>query len=833
MKRGFCILFSAILAASLVFAIHPRAPAQAVSPPEPKAEKTDPLLENLEGADPEKGALAARDLLVQVVEAKSARSESYRIYLLKALDPGAIGLGGPGLTTAERLVGALGYTAGAGEPLPQEGRALVLKLIGAGPESLRKAVREAVASFARSELQGGESETFTVLVSMLKADPPPPPVALEEVSSILWLVDGKALLENLISALSRVKSKPRIEQGPYLLVLRERLDLDFPTPEDWERWWAENQDHPIEVILQNAHRQLRARQTELWQKVLRRIEGSLDPEAFLGAIADSLELDPTPELRGAAVEVLARFHDWLRDSKFPLDRNGAPTVEESRKAAFASRGLAMLLKFLDDADPRGFSSPRLRRKVLVALRSYAPHLERSPQDEAAVAAALLSGFRNVFPDGAGTPRGPSAGRNGDRGDVLELVRTAGALRIPGSRLYLERVLKEEAARGRPDLELVVETIGALGKVMERGVVRESVDLIMKCYRTNRDPADKAQRDIRKACVAALNLRIEDRQLRDDLRRFYTDEVLSAEDKSGRVPAILGLGILAKGGDREAAASLIGVLSRREQFDPVEVSAAVDAIAYLGGQEALDPLLRFIDKKDQPFADHVWRKTVSILKGQGLVLLKWSVSRILDAAFKEDHPEMGAVALRLLEEPELSIAISPERASSANAEEFVAYWEAMLARAKAFELSGSESQAAATLATLNDLAIKDGRMKGIRPQVEEELLREKARLDRLVEARSFLSRDPPEPPEAQAKKLVGVAEPSERAETRWRELRWMLLQVQGLKPTPEGAKVVDEVLASLSSSPSVWAEIAPETRTGYLKTLESLRDKLKVSATPGS
>ncbi len=790
------------------------------------ASKGDPYLENLEGVDKEKGALAARDLLAQIVEKKSPQSEEYRKYLRNALDPDRFTQNGQGLSVAERLVGALGYTAGAGQPFPEEGPELVLKMIGVGPENLRKVVREAVISFARAESQKGESPVITALGELLERNPPPPQVALKEVTGILWRVNSKQLLGNLIGILSRSKARPRSEVGPYIIELRELLGIDFSTIEEWVQWWAENRDDPIEVILEKASHQLRTRQADLWRKILERIKGTLNPEAYLGSLSDSLELDPSPELRVAVAEALGGFPDWLRDGKFPGTKDGEPALNESSKAVFVSNALNLLLKLLD-ADPNSVTSNRVKRQALVALRRFAAHLEKNPQEEAVIQGVLETRFRTIFSGSPEVPSLPETLMGSERADLVELVRTTGALRIPALRSYLECILRDQKERGLADRELIEESIVALGRLMGRVVVRDTIELIMTYFRANSDPS---RRDIRKACVVALNLRIEDSSLRDDVRRFYDEVLANSEDKVGRVPAILGLGILAKAGDLEAVASLAGVLSpsRRKDFELTEATAAVDAIAYLGGRPALEQLLPLLNEQDQQFTGHVWRKVVSNLKSQGVMILEWSLSWCLKKCYSTGEADWANVVMRLTDEPELATFLAPERANAANQEEFLAFWESILARAKALELTGNEPGASKALSMLQDLAVKNGRMKALRPQAEEELQKAQLRLKQLAEVRATLAKNPPPEPENQAKALLTLLLPEDDPEARWRRIHWIILQLQGLKRSPEALKIVETIHSTLSEpdGQGIWNEISPEARTRCLKNLELLLGKLK-------
>jgi len=791
-------------------------------------QKVDQTIENLKGEDAGKGAIAADNLLMEIVEKKSPRSREYLDFFRKALDPEGIPLDGPELRVPKRLIVALAYKAASRQPYPPEGPDLLLKLIqdGVGPESFRKVVREALATIARAEIKkDGRSRIADVLVALVQQNSSPSPIILNEVSSILWQVDGKDLLNQLIGVLSRKKASSGKEIGPYILQLRQILGINFSTIEEWERWWTENRESPIEVILEKVNIQMRGRQIELWQKNMERIKEALDPESYLGAINDSLELNPTPELQEAVAVALGGFPDWLRESKFTQKSNGTPVMEDSKKAAYTSRALALLLNLLE-ADSKTITPTGVKRKALVSLRKYAQHLAKNPQDEGAVVTLLDSGFRTFFPDGVDGNPLPHAVRSAARADILELIRATGSLQTPALKPYLKKILREEKTRGFSDRELIKESIAALGRMMERGVERESVELIMEYFRINPEP-DK--QDIRKTCVTALNLPIEDASLRGDVRQFYNEVLASSGDKTGRVPAILGLGILARAGDVEAIKSLEGVISpsRRMQFDPTEATAAVDAIAYLGGRQALELLLPYLDSKDQPFAGHVWRKVVSNLKGKDLKLLEWTLSWILDRSFLGDQTELAGILIRLMEEQELAPLFTPEKAKAASPEEFISYWEVIRSKAKALELVGNEEGAAAALAMLHDLAVKNGRMNHLRPGAREELVKEQLLLKRLGEVKAALAKTPPLEPEAQAKELLSVLDPGEKGVDRWRRLHWVMIQLQGLKPSPEAVLVVEQLRAKLSSpeGKAIWKEIPPETPPRYLKSLEILREKL--------
>ncbi len=807
----------------------------------------DPLIENLEGAEPEKGGLAARDLIAQIVQPQSPRRADYLAYLRKCLSPESIPAGNSGAASsgavysgavssgpaaaAERLVAALAYTASSGQPYPAEGAELVLRLAGFGPDGLRKTVRDALEAFVLAERRGGSSLTVNALGARIQADPPPAAAVLDEVSSVLWRVQGKELLQSLVSAISRNKANPKVDLGPFIQALRDRLGLGFSSAEEWERWWAENHETGIEVILEVAHRQLRVRAAEFWRRMYRRLENAGDPEALLGSIADIVEQELGWELRAAAVEALGAFPDWLRSGQAAPNR-GAGAPDESRWAATTSRALALLLKFLPAPGQPPQSAPEVRRKALIALRSYAAHLAKSPREEELVLAAIQEGFGRAFPElpAGGSNGGSGRGGGWSRADRLELVRTAGILHLQEIRPQIERLLPDGPMPSGTDGEFLVEAIGALGRILERKLVRESVERLVKVFRAYPEAADKTHRDVRKACVTALNLRIEDPNLRDLVRQFHIEVIANPDDRVGRVPAIIGLGILAKGGDADAVDALAELLQGRAQFEPSEVTAAADSLSYLGGRQSLEHLLPYLDAKDKPFNDHVWRKCVGILKGSGPDLLAWMLESIEEQAYRKDQVDLLATIVRLTEEKELAPSLAPERVATAGGDQFLAYWKCLRARSHALETAGDEKRAAGELTLLRGILIADAKIKDAHRSAEEELNRELARLTKKAELKAVLARGSALP-EQMPRDLLGLVQPSDPPESRWRELQWVRKQLQGRPASPDSLKLAEEMLVLLPAPAAqpLWRELDPAVRERFLKSLEAIRDQLKAAA----
>ncbi len=850
---GFSIGFLALVCClSPVFAL--QTPPVAKSPSEPATPSGalpgtlpagDPLIENLEGADSEKGALAARDLLAQIVQPQSPRRGDYLAYLRKCLSAesivsrssGAVASGAVYSTppaAAERIVAALAYTASSGQPYPAEGAELVLRLVGHGPDSLRKTVRDALEAFTLAERRAGGSQTIAALGALLQADSPPAAAALDEISSVLWRAQGKELLRSLVSAISRHKSNPQVDLGPFLQALRDRLGFGFSTPEEWERWWAENDKTGIEVILEVAHRQLRIRAAEFWRRMYRRLESAGDPEALLASIADIVEQEPGSELRAAAVEALGAFPDWLRSGQAAPNRGGPP-LDEARWGATTSRALALLLKFLPVPGQPPQSVPEVRRKALIALRSYAAHLSRSPREEELVLATIQEGFRRAFPELFGGDPAAGNGRGGGwtRADRLELVRTAGILHLQEIRPQIELLLPESSKPGGTDGEFLVETIGALGRILERQLVRESVERLVKVFRAFPEPGDKMHRDVRKACVTALNLPIEDPNLRGLVRTFHIEVLANPDDRVGRVPAIIGLGILAKGGDGDAVDALAELLQGRAQFEPAEVTAAADSLSYLGGRQSIEHLLPYLDAKDKPFSDHVWRKCVGILKGGGPDLLAWTLERIEEEAYRKDQVDLLSMILRLAEEKDLAPLLAPERISTAGSEQFLAYLKCLRSRSHALETAGDEKRAASDLTFLRGVLISDAKVKEAHRSVEEELNGELARLAKKTELKATLARSGPLPDQL-PRDLLGLIQASDPAESRWRVMQWIRKQLLIRTPSADSLKLADELLVLLpgEAAQPLWREIDLTMRDRYMKSLESIRDQLKAAGRPG-
>ncbi|MBI4582854.1 MAG: hypothetical protein HY717_02300 [Planctomycetes bacterium] len=825
---------------------------------------SDPLLADLYGSD-EKSSFAAQSLLLAILKgerpeaapAEQLKAKQYRKLLAGLLDRLNLANHEREIPVAEKAIAAMGYLASKDTPFP-EAAEHVLPLVGIGPENLRRVVREALLSSIRVEQDSlrqqkknvDEAPTLKKLSAKLHASLRAQGV-FEEVAHILWQVDRKILITQLLEGLLKNKNGAG-NPSAYVLELRGRLSIDFPTLEGWEKWWRENQGKGIETILASSRKIFQQRRVELWKRTFQRIKESANPERFLLVTNDTFELDFSREMRAAVLGELAAFPLWLRDTRFPKEMPGIGILDEAAKDKFLDRAVGLLLKILEGANSYRYVYLEIKRAAAAALPAYQSYLERKPEYTQRLSGLLLAELRQTIPHIPPLDPGPSSQDpevlnssfwdEGTRLYAVELIRTVGLLRLSNRDLvhHLEELIKRhlegppspEVFFWRNDLELISEVVAAVGRLAQGDP--EAIRLLLEIFDFHEKDIDKAWRDLRKACVTALNQPVNDTQLRGEVRKLYVNILDHPEDKSDRIPAIIGLGILAKAGDEDAVDFLLEVLDRREQFEANEITAVVDALAYLGGQRALWCFLGFLHVKDRPFSDLVWKKVVALLKGDNPQLLAWLVRQLEERSYRGQLSDHSEVLINLAKEPELQEFFSAEKLNLESAEPFLRFWECALARIRALEFLGQEEEARQRVSELGDLAVKNDKVKTYRPEVESELALLRSRIALKDKVKAALKGATLPPPEALAKVLLEVAASGgKEALDRWRNLNWILLQVQAIKASSQNALLAEQLHAALASGTAEawWEGIPKEARERFLKNLEAARDKLKVPAAP--
>ena len=454
-------------------------------------------------------------------------------------------------------------------------------------------------------MKPSETTTFSLLGNRIMTNMPPPRDVLGDAASILWELDGKALFRFLIEGLAKNAKvaadpgQPPRDLGGYVLELRARLRVDFPEVEGWQLWWKSNEGKSLESILDESAAAFDARRSQVWKKAFERFRESKNPELYLGALIDAFTPETSSDIRTLVMMELSAFPAWIRETTFAAER-----LDEARRDKLLAGGVDFLLKVLNGGNGFRYVSFVVKASAVDALGSYEIVVGRDAEIQRRVGSALETHLADATRPLRGGPLrgGPLGGAEvssdedpriwgrRDRAYTLSLLRTVGALRLgsPSLRDLLSQTFigAETSSIGvRNDPELIAEAVSSLGKSLSRQVDEKLVASLLRVYRDAQGKDEKAWRDLRKRCVVALNLPLpETSPHRTEVVKTFV-EVLQAdgaENVSERIPAINGLGILAKAGDETAREGLVNILRERARFEASEVDSVVNALAYLGG-----------------------------------------------------------------------------------------------------------------------------------------------------------------------------------------------------------------------------------------------------------
>ncbi|MBI4601549.1 MAG: hypothetical protein HY721_06270 [Planctomycetes bacterium] len=374
----------------------------------------------------------------------------------------------------------------------------------------------------------------------------------------------------------------------------------------------------------------------------------------------------------------------------------------------------------------------------------------------------------------------------------------------------------------PGIELTTAAINALGRLLEKGVSEEASRLLMAQFRRERSGPEKAVRELRRACVTALGGGSESAEVRDRLRAFH-EEILASMEKDLRIPAILGLGTLARQRDAGALDALMKVIVLHERFESQEVAAAADSIAYVGGQAALSAFADcLLETKDKGLEEHIWKKIVSAIEtGKGPVFA-WTLESLEERALREDSSQPLEHAVRLESEPPLVALLAPERLDLGNGDRLEPLWRAHLALARSKDALGDEAGAAAALARLAELLQKAPEAKEKASGAGRALATLKGALAQRAALRARLAKPEAGDPAPLEKDLDAVLASDPSLTGRWRNLRWLARQMaQGL-PAQSAGRVRSLVQKSLGGDErrALWDGFPAGFRERYLGRLEA-------------
>jgi hypothetical protein len=660
----------------------------------------------LEGPDPKVAELAAHRLFQTITNpgTDDATRKGHVTYLLQKLS-----FSQPESRTdtsylvGGRIVDVLAtWITSSGPPFRGVSEA-VLPLVGDGPLEFRDAVIRAVSALIFHEELAGESLAVAALAGRFLEIPPPPKAYVRDASGILWQTNGKVLIGSLVGVLMRystsVDGSPGFSMATLCLEeLRSRLPLDFPAADFWQEWWNEHDELPLDKILASAERRARGEYLTNWRKIMNRLMETRAPERVLLAIQDTLESSYSLELRSAAVEALGEFSGWVQQLHLSTDPDADSGAEEGLKDRLLTKSVQMLVS-LFGRQSICVERADVLRTALAALRKNHGFLERNPDLRTEVAVLVVDRIHQLAVEGH--DRNPE--------DLLEIIRLAGQLRVKETRGFVESLVRDAYASSGPRLELLTAAIDTLGRLLNGGANEDTAALLMGHFK-RRLPAgsEKAVRGLKRACIKALSTGSESPAVRAQLRELYKEILLDSADRDLHVPAILGLGTLARQNDTESLGELIDVLARQAQFEPGDVKAAIEEIAYVGGETALSRFLDYLcvyTANDKAVRDHLLRKIGSLVAAGAPATFGWTLKRMLRLATEEDSSICLEYAEQLCAEPELAALLSSDNFDLASHDKVESLLEANLARAAVQDALGMEEAVGTTLEGLSELVQK--------------------------------------------------------------------------------------------------------------------------------
>lgn len=812
-------------------------PAESAAPPAgPEAFLADPVILKLQQGETE-SALFAQTFLTTILDGKPEAIE-YRKLLLQALEPSGVTRSPGRIVVAVHLISGMNYLASNGRPFP-EGAGLLVPLIGTGPENLRKAVTAALIRTLQTEKKTrpeSAAATIQAIGARLTTNDPPSREVLQEASEILWPIDGKALLTFLVEGLLKNQAAsgeaaPETIAG-YVIQIRERYRLEPDDPANWASWWESWKAASLESILHHARDQDDARRLQLWKRNLQRLRETGDPGRLLGALRDTIIYEKSRPIRVASIADLGQFSLWVRGG---LGNPRPPAPAEQKKHLGDS--VRFLLEVLRGHNGFRFVSLEEKTAAIEALATYGETLNEDPplrQEVIETVSQILAS-----PQAPGGPHWDVRKRKFSLG----LIQLVGALRLTDPRIQdvLVKTLRERTTSEFADPQWVTEAVRSLGRVLGPENAEEAIQLILEVHDRATGKAEQPWLDLRKACIVALNLPISGAHL-PRVRELYRKILQEKLPSSERIPAIIGLGILARGGDDASIELLIEALRQRSQLEVGEVSSIINALAYLGGEPALDALIEFLDDEDAALADQVWKRTVGLAKAEDGKHLDGLVDRLEEAAFRRDRPALIRILVKLTREPGLLEHFKSETVAQSPVEIKKRFYLRELARLRAHEMLGELDVVVKGLETLKATLGQHPDLAAELPEAPAalKLLEERVRLKST--ARDLASKSPDSPaaevlkawlapfgrfnelaPEVKEGTLSGV-------ELRWQLLEWLMSQVAELKPAAATRKLVDDLLARFASpeGATLLEGLPAGTRTRLQAFLEAHKARLQKS-----
>lgn len=803
--------------------------------------------DHLEGPDELLGSVAALNLCQAAGSPEPSKKidrKRHLDFVREKLDPRAFLLeadGGPGpeaFRVSRRILeAATALTVSGSPPFPETGD-LLYQLLGRGPDKVRGLVVGALVALIDSEERRGQpgrpgaSRLKEEVASRIAHNPPPEGTVLQDASRVLWRSDGKRFIEAAIAGMDQNREKHIWSTELYLREIRRRLRIDFESPEGWGKWWASQKERTFPEIFADCQRRISERSAYHWREVMRQLRDAQEVERVLVAIQATLSEARGIELRLAAVALLGDFGAWVRDVKLPEVTGGDPDAGDPRDRLLA-RAFLFLLE-VAEGKSRPHEDRQVKRAALMAMRKYQSFLDARSE--------LLEPVTQLIAPRLEAAIGQLPSID-DRAELLEVLHTAGALGLSAVREQIEALLKL-LAHDLVDLEVSTAATVALGRLVRSQLRGETAELFITLFDFKGDAEQQSQiRDLHRACVNALNARPENEDVRKKVRRFYR-KILDQKTDELRIPAILGLGILAQDKDSEALEMLVDVVAKPKSFKAQEIIAALDAIAYVGGREALHHVLRNLGardqlvQKDQAVYEHLWGKAVSLVKAERGSDLSFAIARLEELAMSQDSLLFLECVYALSREPELEQAFSTQGAALGDQERLREVWVVVLARARASELVGPKDRSpeekedlSVSLEKLSDLQRKNPEVDAKIPTEAEQLksfvegkTKREALVAKLGEAGSF-------GPVAITEEWSTLVEAQRSPWERWFAFRWIEKQLGILAHKSPGSLDAGAVttlaatwaeLVTSDAKAGLFEGLAPQFKTRYTERLGALK-----------
>ena len=781
------------------------------------------LASDLEGQDGEIAALHARRLIESIAskDGKPGNAEHLN-YLLEKLNPALVAEPRSDLLATGRILDALqARIRMGGPPFPGAGDVL-LPLVGLGPPGFRDGVVKALEALVRHDLASGRSAGVSdALAARLSGSPPPAPTFVEDASRILWETDGKVLVAALVKVLSGASASIEGRQGiagahlaACLEVLRSRLGMDFPAIEGWERWWEEVRNLPFERIVADAERRSRDERLASWRKLLRRLRETGDGERLYLALEDTLEASYAPDVRVAAVGALGEFADWVLELRVPettpLPGEESPGDPRARLLARAVRLLANL------EEPKGsrIERPDVLTAGMAALRHYQLFLEKEPELLADVAAIVSRRLHALSMEDL----------RSSREQLLETLRLAGALRVSDALGFVEGLLGNAFPEGEEDLEVLTAAAAALGRLSEKGLGEGSSKLLIANFRKPRSGPEKAIRELRRTCINALLSGSENPSVRAGLLEFYRELLDPAGDRDLRIPVLLGLGTLARQKEPGALDALARVLEKDASFEPPELIAAMDSIAYVGGDPSLSVFLDYGPRaRDKAVEEHLVKKIAGLVEAGDATVLASILEKLEARALEEESGKHLELALAIAEEPAAKSMLASDKLAAADPVELRAWWGASFALLRTRDALGDDDGVVKMLASLSQAYADDASLREKTPEAVAEVGAFAALLTERHAAATRLARPAPADDPALIEEMKKAVSPERSPAERWRAMRWFRRKIAALPDGSERARVASlwrNCLAAPAND-ALWQGLPESCRARQLAALASL------------